>query len=270
MYIYCYENQINSKKYIGQTNNIERRKREHLSSSYNVKNDGYNSAFHRAIRKYGIENFFFSILEECDEEKANEREQYWIQEKNSYIDNHGYNLTLGGDGNKKISKFSEETIKEIQTLLQSKVDYDIIVDKYSISKTVLSNINQGLVFKRKDLIYPLCKYYKTDEDYEYVIYLLTQTSLTFREIAEEVSMGESTIKKFNYGKLRAVKDYDYPIRKKNSYQLKSEKIINLLKNTSLSQSEISKRLECSLESVRRANYGLTNRNPDLKYPIRQF
>lgn len=30
-YIYCYENKQNGHKYVGQTNNIERRKREHRS-----------------------------------------------------------------------------------------------------------------------------------------------------------------------------------------------------------------------------------------------
>ena len=49
-FIYKYENKINHKIYIGQTNNLERRKREHLTGhSY------YTSLIDRAIQKYGIE-----------------------------------------------------------------------------------------------------------------------------------------------------------------------------------------------------------------------
>jgi hypothetical protein len=47
-----------------------------------------------AIKKYSIENFNFIILEEVDNEKLDEREIFWISEKDSYY--HGYNSTKGG------------------------------------------------------------------------------------------------------------------------------------------------------------------------------
>lgn len=34
-YIYLYRNLINNKKYVGQTNNIERRKKQHRDDSFN-------------------------------------------------------------------------------------------------------------------------------------------------------------------------------------------------------------------------------------------
>lgn len=51
-------------------------------------------ALYRAIKKYGIDNFSFEILEETDE--ASKREQFYIQKYNSF--HFGYNETLGGDG----------------------------------------------------------------------------------------------------------------------------------------------------------------------------
>jgi hypothetical protein len=46
------------------------------------------------MRKYGIENFFVEKIEECEEDRLDEREIYWIQKYNSFND--GYNSTLGG------------------------------------------------------------------------------------------------------------------------------------------------------------------------------
>lgn len=48
----------------------------------------------KAIKKYGVENFSFFLLEETDNTKLDEREIFWIEEKDSYY--HGYNSTKGG------------------------------------------------------------------------------------------------------------------------------------------------------------------------------
>ena len=41
-YIYCYINKINNHKYVGQTNDYERRIREHRSCAFNKKASSYN------------------------------------------------------------------------------------------------------------------------------------------------------------------------------------------------------------------------------------
>ena len=46
------------------------------------------------MRKYGIEHFHISLIEETD--RPAEREIYWIKAKGTY--KNGYNVTLGGDG----------------------------------------------------------------------------------------------------------------------------------------------------------------------------
>ena len=90
-YIYQIKNNINGKIYIGQTSiSIEERWRQHLRDA-NIKD--YH--LYRAFKKYGIENFTISILEEVSD-NINERERYWIQLLDSY--NNGYNSTFGGEG----------------------------------------------------------------------------------------------------------------------------------------------------------------------------
>lgn len=87
--IYKIENLINHKIYIGQSIEIETRFKKHKQS----KDD---FAIHRAIRKYGTDNFSYDIIELCSPEKLSEREKYWIAFYNSKVPN-GYNMTDGGE-----------------------------------------------------------------------------------------------------------------------------------------------------------------------------
>lgn len=90
--IYKYTNKINGKVYIGQSINIETRYQQHLYDSSHRADRG--SGVDLAIKKYGIDNFDFEIIEECPIEKLDEREIYWISYYDSY--HNGYNRTPGG------------------------------------------------------------------------------------------------------------------------------------------------------------------------------
>lgn len=81
--------------YIGQTiKTIEQRWAEHLNTAKR-KNNNVGFLLHNKMRAHGIENFSISLVEET--ENLNEREKYWIQYYNTYVDQGGYNLTLGGE-----------------------------------------------------------------------------------------------------------------------------------------------------------------------------
>lgn len=93
VYIYKIENLLNGKKYIGQTNNINKRKKEHFEHKSKRKRHPKLKA---ALDKYGKENFSFEILLECStREEANLKEIEFIKLHNSFGEN-GYNLTSGG------------------------------------------------------------------------------------------------------------------------------------------------------------------------------
>lgn len=92
--IYCIENTINHKKYIGKSNNIYKRWCEEKSG---LKNHYFhNIHLQRSWDKYGEHVFEFYIIEECDELQLPEREQFWISEFDTYYN--GYNQTFGGEG----------------------------------------------------------------------------------------------------------------------------------------------------------------------------
>jgi group I intron endonuclease len=82
--IYKVRNIVNNKYYIGQTSKtFEERKKAHLRSyKYTHK---YNFLFYRAIRKYGEENFEFSVVEDdIPAEFLNIKESEYIQIFNSF------------------------------------------------------------------------------------------------------------------------------------------------------------------------------------------
>lgn len=100
--VYKYINKENKKSYIGQTVNPKQRMNYHRSASSNTNSRDYDKLFYRAIRKYGWDLFVYEILEECENEKLNERERHYIEKFDSV--NNGYNVTLGGEGH----QWSEE------------------------------------------------------------------------------------------------------------------------------------------------------------------
>lgn len=93
--IYKITNDINDKVYVGKTClTIEQRFKQHYLDSFH--RDRECRPLYEAFHKYGIEHFKISLIEQCPDILANEREQYWIGYYHGY--DKGYNATLGGDG----------------------------------------------------------------------------------------------------------------------------------------------------------------------------
>lgn len=157
--IYKFENKINHHVYIGQSKNILQRYQDHLSRYKHPRttNSEYNSIFHQALRKYGIENFTFEIIEECPPvlEILNQREIYWIAYYDSY--NNGYNATLGGQTGVVTSyKLTDDIITMIKNdLINSNLTYNELHKKYNISTGRISEINTGKIYQDSSLNYPL-------------------------------------------------------------------------------------------------------------------
>ena len=93
MIVYKITNKINNKVYIGQTKrSLQVRITAHTYSA-NVKNSQLR--LHKAIRKYGIENFIWEAIKTCNSlEELNECEIEQISNHNSFL--RGYNMTNGG------------------------------------------------------------------------------------------------------------------------------------------------------------------------------
>lgn len=108
-YIYKITNLKTKKIYIGQTDNLKRRKYQHFY--YADKNADKGSPYlYSSIRKYGKKNFSFEEIEYCETlDLANKKETYYIRKYNTLMPN-GYNGNEGGDC---IRNICEETRKKL-------------------------------------------------------------------------------------------------------------------------------------------------------------
>ncbi len=94
MIIYKITNRTNNKCYIGQTiKSLDVRIREHINSPKTKQ------VLHKAIHTYGINNFFWETICECDtKEELDDMEFHYIKQYKSHGTENGYNMTWGGEG----------------------------------------------------------------------------------------------------------------------------------------------------------------------------
>lgn len=89
--IYKIINTINGKIYIGQTNDFYRRISQHKNKLR--QNKHFNQHLQFAWNKYGEKNFTFEIIEECEIDRLNEKEMYWIKKLHTASKHYGYNIS---------------------------------------------------------------------------------------------------------------------------------------------------------------------------------
>jgi group I intron endonuclease len=152
MVIYRCLNIVNGKSYIGKTTDFKKRKKDHIRNA--IK--GYlDYPFYRAINKYGVDSFEWSIL--CSEEsndKLNEKEIFYIAEYNSHSNKNGYNVSLGGDGNLGYKHTDEFKRKQSERN---------VGNKYSVGRKLSNEHKLKLSIALKGISRPQCGKAKTDE-----------------------------------------------------------------------------------------------------------
>ena len=141
--IYKITNLMTGECYIGQSKDIERRFMEHKNHCI--------SSIDRDIQNYGIQNFSFDIIQECNEDELNELEDYYIDYYNSYIN--GYNSIKGGTHNKGESnpnaKLTESDVFDIREAYKNHELKSEVYKRYSkdISESYFSSIWEGSSWK---------------------------------------------------------------------------------------------------------------------------
>lgn len=215
-YIYCYTNNINGHKYVGQTSYPARRKSEHKYAAFTPSSEEYNLLFHKKLRQYGEENFSFEILEEIetnDLDLVDSREVYWIEKLSSHVKTgKGYNLSLGGQSLGRHKEIAEEKVRLVVKLLgENQLTQKAIAEQVGLSQGTIININRGIGFQIPGVSYPVRQNGISDDIKQGIAYLLTNTRKTRQQIADEMGVSLSTVKRIKSGETK-VEGYSFPIR----------------------------------------------------------
>ena len=135
--IYKITNQVNGKIYVGQSIDIQQRWKQHKQQADGTR---CNNKLYKAIRQYGIENFLFEIIEQCEfsREQLDERQRYWINYYNSYND--GYNSTPGGQIEGSWALYNPDDIRK---LWDQGYSFKEIKEKIGCSKGIVQRRLQG-------------------------------------------------------------------------------------------------------------------------------
>ena len=74
--IYKITNTINNMCYVGQAANLADRWKQHIKRGVGAETPTRNKLY-PAMQEYGVENFTFEVLEECDRSLLDKQEDYW-------------------------------------------------------------------------------------------------------------------------------------------------------------------------------------------------
>lgn len=259
--IYKWTNKINQKSYIGQSINIQERQKKHIAASYYPKSNTYNTAFHKAIRKYGVDQFDFDILCICKVEELDVLEKFYIEKFNSFVPN-GYNMTTGGENPRCCNhRYSEEDIQKIiEELINTDDSAEDIAKRWDCSASLIKKISHGQEYHLDNVSYPVRSVEHIERIHqrynpmcqginpaakldistvEKIVYDLLESDLSIKEIAIRYNISTDQVSRINNGKIWKQVERPIPCRDvKKINEQKALLVAELLSTTNLSQSEI--------------------------------
>ena len=249
-----------------------------------------NSILHKAIRKYGPENFKIEVVEEFDEDKKEWQslEKFYIKELQSLVPN-GYNILEGGDKppvaygdmNNK-TKIKDNQIESLYNMLRdTKILLKDIAKYFGVFSSQIERINKGEFRRQEGVKYPIRKFSEQEKNALKIIEILkTNRSLTHAEIAGIIPnyFRSNEISSINTGKKYGyLYDGEFPIQKyivPKDYQEKQElakRVINYIREkkfivTQVELQKIFSATRVSIENILKGRYPFDLEGCD--YPIK--
>lgn len=275
-FIYKIKNLTNDKIYIGLSCNPIKRIKEHIRVA--VKNyDDRAYLIHKAIKKYGENNFEYSIIDfDFSLKNIMDKEIYWIAYYNSSNRKIGYNMTIGGEhwsenrGPRDIRNFTKEIVNLYDNTDLTKRQ---IVEKLGFSLEKVGRLVRIHAKNREKL---------KKENRDITIELVLPNALkvtTGRKMPEHFveKTKESKKKKFEAFTEEEMLEYKkklskasknnevYKLRKKDDKIIKFQDDIKALQLSGLSYCEIASKLSINENKVHTAIKNYNNRNDTQKY-----
>jgi group I intron endonuclease len=276
MGIYSIKNKINGKIYIGQSRNIEHRKKQHRTElKCNVHRNTY---LQHAYNKYGADNFEFELIEEVyDSSELNKRERWYIKNFSAKNPSYGYNLTDGGDATYSLNEdvknrislnkrgqntnLTVDEVRRIKMALYCLMDRKEICDIFNVSPKVVTQIATGknFVYVCEELNSSIhnMKQKLIDERNAYILQLFNEGK-TIAEIVQTTKYTTSIVEKCVY-------KYTNTVEFKNkNYQEIYDKVFELHEK-GVKNYHISKQLHISPSTVQRYLTGQNDPYKDLPF-----
>ena len=272
--IYLITNNINQKKYVGQSICPKDRFKAHCR-----KCKEYTSLISKAINKYGKENFSFKIIGWFED--YNEKEQEYIAAYKTLAPN-GYNIAIGGeDPPHPIGEAHPRALitqEQVSSIKKDLKNWDLrfyqIVKKYRITKDILRHINDGSSWNDKKEKYPIRPQEEELDNMRATIVkkLLMQTTLSQTDIGKLVGWNRSAVTMINIGANHFDEKMIYPLR--GPVGLSKQQVLQiekLLTTTDLNFKEISNIVGCDSRTVRKINKGEVKKwkKKRKRYPLRK-
>lgn len=186
--VYLIKNLINQKMYIGYSNNLKQRWRDHKSAAKRMNS---NLPIYKAINYYGIENFELKILSEWDSLKeALLEEQKQIFDFKSLINQCGYNVLIGGNA----SPMNNIEVAKKVSIAKKKL-YENPIERQKLSKAIKKyyndnpNILAGRQFSeavRMKIANSLKEHYKNNPEDKFKMRIAQKASLSSNSIKKRI------------------------------------------------------------------------------------
>ena len=172
------------KVYIGQSIDIEKRFKRynklHCKQQYKL----YNS-----LKKYGVENHIFEVIEECEINQLNNRERYW-QENYNVIGRNGLNLSLTATDIKR-KVYTQEIIEKISNSQKGKSRP--FYSEEALNNSKATRFQKGSTVNNKKVIN-----IETGEIYESAKILAEKLGICAKLLRARITSKSKTIKKYLY------------------------------------------------------------------------
>lgn len=210
--IYIIRNNINNKVYIGQTSvDIKRRFLNHLSAARR----GKDYVIGKAIRKYGANNFYIELLEECPIDQLNDKEKYYIEKYNATNNKYGYNISIGGNA---VTKAKELNVSQILEM------FHLGIPAYKIAKELhVGIVRITTILKSYNVKYGL-ELQKISKHTEHLICEIYNKGYGTMDICRKLNIDKGTVRK---------------VLKNNNIRIRTKQETNKLRRNLLALEKVS-------------------------------
>lgn len=198
--IYSITNKSNGKQYIGKSLDIGTRWQEHLNHARKTKEKV--PRLQQDFRKYGIQNFDFEILQECQEQELDDLEMFYIAQKNSIVPC-GYNVATGGTANAMFgenngcAKMTDAQVYNIRELYTTDISKSEAYEPYKdiISFNTFADIWNGKTWKNihYDVYTEENRYKHKHQKYRNHSYVLSKQDVVFIRECKEQGMRKKLV-----------------------------------------------------------------------------